>query len=234
MSFINEIFDFLRDKTLTFSKKSLIIVGIIILVFLIDWLFGISFNYSINQKINQIEKIENIKINYALTDSLLGELNSLETKIINRIDYVKLVHFHDFKSKNQANRALVTIDTFKVKRDSTQILHKVGPTPTVITNTPIQRNWIWDLITSTFFYLIAILFLIILPFTQKSDFFTTLLGSFIVIVAIGLVCWLSYWIFSNIPTIIKPWINYIINAIVHVAIVVIIAYIYNALTEKKK
>jgi hypothetical protein len=234
MSFINEIFDFLRDKTLTFNKKSLIIVGIFILVFSIDWLFGISFNYSINQKINQIEKIENIKINYSLTDSLLGELNRLETKIINRIDYVKLVHFHDFKSKNQSTRAPVIIDTLKVKQDSTQILHKVRPTPTVTMNKPIHRNWIWDLITSTFIYMIVILFLIILPFTQKSDFFTTLLGSVIVIIAIGLVCWLSYWVFSNIPTIIKPWVNYIINSIVHVTIVVIIAYIYNTLTEKKK
>lgn len=239
MSYIDGIFDFLRDKTLTFSKKFLIIFGIVLLVLIFDWLFGISFNYSINQRINQIEKIENMKLNFSLNDTVLSELNRLETKIIDRFDYVKLIHFQEFKFKD---KTIITSDTFNTlhkhnlitKKDTLQKFPNSKITTTVSKRKVFPRNWIWDLVSSTFIYLIIILFLIILPFTQKSEFLTTLLGSIILIIAIGLFCWLIYWIFSNIPTIIRPWINYTINAIVQIVIVIIIALIFSQQSKKKK
>lgn len=224
MSLIDEVFDFVKDQTLSFSKKSLIISGIIILIFMIDFCLGISFNYSINQKLNQIEKIEMIKTNFPINDTLLTNLNTIESKLLNRFDYVKIIHFHQAKMRREIYNRPDTIK--KIQKDGVKQIQdtaKVSLDHEIKTTKTIKelklRNWIWDLISSSYVYLLAVLFLIIMPFTQKSSFLKLLLGAFIMIVALGVVCWLTFLIFSNIPTILRPWINYVINAIVHLFIV---------------
>lgn len=231
MSLIDEIFDFVKDQTLSFSKKSLIISGIVILIFLIDFCLGISFNYSINQKLNQIEKIETIKNNFPINDTLLTNLNAIESKLLNRFDYVKIIHFHQAKIRREIYSRPDTI-----KRNQLDSVKPIQDTTKVSLNdefktTKTLRNWIWDLISSTYIYLLAVLFLMIMPFTQKSSFLKLLLGAFIMIVALGAICWLTFLIFSNIPTIIRPWFNYVINATVHLFIV---GFVINTISKAGK
>jgi len=259
MGLFDGFFNFLKDKTLSFSKKSLILFGILLLIFAIDILFGFSFNYSINQRLTQIEKIENLKQNYNLNDTLLSELNIIEKKLITRFDYVKMLHFNEKKSKIDTETC---IDTFVVlKTDSLELIDtsSVGLVANLIDTTNVildsainqleikqknekifkekkakQRNWKWDVISSASLYLLIIVFLLIVPFTQTSNFLEVFAGAIILIAVVSVFGWLSYWLLTSIPILWKPWINYILNAILHISSVSVIGTILVNQTKKKK
>ena len=250
MSFLDSIFNFLRDKTLSFSRKSLIIFSVLLFIFFIDLIFGFSFNYSINQRLSQIEKIENLKQNYNLNDTLLSELSVIEHRLLNRLDYVKLIYFRESESENDNNLqcdslleshsdSLIHADTSlltgQVDSISDKEPNKVSEISKPERKTKLKkvRNWKWDLISSTYMYMLVIILLLFVPFTQTDNFLALVAGAILTIAIVAVLGWINYLIFKSIPTLWKPWINYILNALIHLVISTVLGVALISKKDKK-
>jgi len=82
-NFAQNFFNFLTDKSISFSKRTFFLIGIAICVFLINDIFGFSFNYRINQKITQFRTIYELYPKTKIdTIRLTTILNEIESQII--------------------------------------------------------------------------------------------------------------------------------------------------------
>lgn len=82
--FVN-IVNFIGDKSISFFKKSFYLIIIIILVLLVNDYFGFSFNYRINQKLNQLKSIQELNTDFEINhQQQFDYLSALECEIINR------------------------------------------------------------------------------------------------------------------------------------------------------
>jgi len=93
----------------------------------------------------------------------------------------------------------------------------------------MSQNWH----TKTFSYLLILLLIIlpIIPFSDKNFKFSTLFGILLFMILIAALIWLNQYLLGLIPVIFnKPWINYIVNVIIHSSFLLIIA----ANSNKKK
>ncbi len=82
--FVN-IVNFISDKSISFFKKSFYSIFIIAVVLLINDFFGFSFNYKINQKLNQLSSIQELRSDNDVNfKKQIEYLNILEKQIITR------------------------------------------------------------------------------------------------------------------------------------------------------
>lgn len=206
--FLESILFFFSNKTYSVGTKALFTVTGIILLGIIDHIFGFSYHFSINNKLQHIDKIENMKMKYYHNDTLILYLNNIENEIMNnKSNYVVL----DF--------SFPSLD-FSSPDKSLQIDHKLDNIPnstqTIITKPKIIRSSFWHLLTTSFFWLITAL---ILPFTMFAN--QRITGSIIgacvaALLVLAIIVSLYYYLLGLIPVIAnRPWINYLINLTVH-------------------
>ncbi|MDQ2177078.1 hypothetical protein [Marinifilum sp. D714] len=101
----NFIFKFLKDRKVSNTVLAIRITSVIALAFILNDHFGFTYNYSKNQKLTQIEKIEKIKTNKGIDPKLKSELNKIEKEILHRkslldstIEFISFVGYEDYKS----------------------------------------------------------------------------------------------------------------------------------------
>jgi len=84
-NFLKSLFDFFADRTNPFPRKIFAILFIIILVVLINDVFGFSFYYNTSHKINQLKIIYELYPKNKIDENqLFATLNDLELQIIKR------------------------------------------------------------------------------------------------------------------------------------------------------
>jgi len=138
-------------------------------------------------------------------DSLkLSELTELENRIFKRTHY----------SDRLRNLDLSQFKMLK-KSDTTEIKSPVIKNDNTTINKPI-RSLFWMVLTSSYFFIILIIRLIILPFSgYPHNQLKNVLGAIAaIIILIGVVSFLT-WVAYKIPLISSnhPYLNYIFNAI---------------------
>lgn len=222
MNIINDFINFLGDKSLTLSKKTILIVSIVFIVVVVDFWFGFSFNYSLNQRLNQIEKIELIKSNFNLPDSLNNQLGDIEFKIIYKKDYLNFLlwNFNKINNGKSLNTNKVEPDTSSMigsTQDSTSI--RESPTIKSKSETYSKRKFFLDLVSSSYIFLLILIILPFIPLTQKENIANSYIGVIVIMIVIIGFTIVNYLLYSLIPTLSKPWINYLFNAILHFSIV---------------
>jgi hypothetical protein len=232
MNIINDFINFLADKSLTLSKKTILIVSIVFILIVVDLLFGFSFNYSLNQRLNQIEKIEQIRLNYNLTDTNEQQLKKIEDKIINKKDYL---YFLLWQFQNVVKQETTTPNdsTFTIaeKPDSTFI-----PQPSKIqieTEKVLKRKFFLDLLSSSYILLLLLIILPFVPLFQKENTADSYIGVLIIMIVIIGFTIVNYYLYSLIPTICRPWVNYLINVVLHFGIVYSIIKLITRSSKKK-
>lgn len=258
MELFKEVLKLFVGKEYSLTSKFLGILTIGFLLFFIDNLLGFTFFYSTNQKIDQIEKIESIKIKSSQNLELIEELNNIETKILNRKNI--LGNFIDLFSKepfDTKRKLLASIkDTVGMDGDSIQRISPIdscsnkeinkydtlfndldenkqsisNTTSENIENTsPIikqpvlkSRSRIWHTLTSSYFFVLILIIMPFVPFTQEKIDKNLLIGiAIFMVVDIGFI-WMSQLILGLIPVILnKPWVNYILNFIIHTTFILI-------------
>lgn len=98
-------------------------------------------------------------------------------------------------------------------------------------NTIKSRSRIWHTLSSSYFLIALMIFLPMIPFTQKPINWGMFIGMiFFSIIGAGVI-WLNQFLLGLIPVILNsPWINYLVNVLIHTSMWMFIGYYYN---EKK-
>lgn len=186
-------------------------------IIFIDNVLSFTFSYNNSNKIDQIEKLNSIVADTTLSSIEIKKLKSLRTNIIEHKTwkdqlYTKLISI-DFKSKD-GDIPIVKNDKQELKKE--------------------RSYWIHFLSSSWIFCIIMVIMPFIGLFDKKSPFLPTFIAIVFLIEPIfyGL-SWLFAKGFSFIPVIDNnPNLNYILNAVLHLIIILMIGFIITK-TEKK-
>jgi hypothetical protein len=209
---IERLLKFFENKSIHFGLRTSLFIITIFVLTTCDYYFNFTYDIHLNNKIEKLESINNLKKIYE-TDSLkLTELTVLENRIYKRTHY----------SDRLRNFDLNQVNIFK-KSDTTEIKNPVIKNDNTITNKPI-RSLFWMSLTSGYFFIILIIALLILPFTGSVHReWKNLLGSIAaIIILIGVISFLA-WIAYKIPLIAnRPYLNYILNAVLQLPLMYII------------
>jgi len=197
--------DLIKDKTTSWGFKTALFISVVALIIVSDYYLGFSYNYHLNNKIGQLEKISNLKKKYK-TDSLtLIELKKMEQRVVSK------KHYSDELSR------LFLKDS--IKSGTSQIIDQNKPDnnkPKTITNKPI-RSIFWMAASSNYILAIMLPFLIFLPLYSKDGRkANAIVGWFASIIMIGIIGAITTWISYQIPLIWEnPIWNYILNFFIH-------------------
>ncbi len=113
-------------------------------------------------------------------------------------------------------------DTRKIHQLQSEILNRKGPFEYVtrstfeitFSNSKDPRNSILHFLSSTYFFLGVIATILFLGFKKDRGNLDYIIGLVFIFVPLIFFCaWLVAWMFSYIPLVYSPWINYMINII---------------------
>jgi len=209
---LDRVLKFFENKAIHFGLRTSIFIISIFVLTTSDYYFNFSYDYHLNNKIEKLKSINSLK-NIYKTDSLkLAELTELENRIFKR------THYSD-RLRN------LDLSQFKIlkKSDTTEIKSPVIKNDNTTINKPI-RSLFWMVFTSSYFFIILIILLVILPFKgYPHNELKNVLGAIAaIIILIGVVSFLT-WVAYKIPLIYnRPYLNYILNAILQSPLIYLI------------
>ncbi len=220
MDFFAGLVSFFTDKKHSISSKVLGIIFIVATVFFINDLLGFTFYYSVNQKINQIEKIEKLKRDTLLSPENFVFLNRLEARLKDRENIVdRFINMFKETALNETGK--LSVETSKTTNIDFEMNTSSKEKRVLIENNEDidLRSRLWHTISSTFVFLFILIIVPFMPFITKDFSKGSLLAViFIFVLTSGLV-WLSQYLLGLIPLIRNtPIINYLINASTQIAI----------------
>tara|TARA_Y100000385_G_scaffold59597_1_gene57714 strand:- start:127 stop:798 length:672 start_codon:yes stop_codon:yes gene_type:complete len=215
------IINFFQNKSIHFGLRTSLFIISIFLLSICDYHLNFTYDIHLNNKIEKLESINNLKKIYR-TDSLkFLKMTELENQVYKRRHYLDR-----FRNLN-----LNQINIFK-KSDTPKIKKPVINTDNTIYNKQ-TRSLFWMILTSSYFLIGLIIVLIIMPFTsyvhRQSN---NIIGNIALIILIFGIIYLLTWIAYKIPLILdKPYLNYVLNFLIHSYIIYLIFFRLNK-TEK--
>jgi hypothetical protein len=208
----NSLLNFLLDKSKSIGVKTALTISILGLLLLVDIGLNLSYNLSLNNKISQLERIQNLKQSYQ-TDSLkLFKILQIENQILNNKHYSDFLRF-DFSTSNQIS---------KTKNQNANQTNTATSTPNK--SKPIIVSTFWMAVSSNYSLLLIWPILIFLPLfpdqsRQKGFVFGWLALN---IIWAGLIT-LTTVIAFQIPIISdNPNYNYWLNFVIHSSFLILI------------
>lgn len=204
--------DLIKDRTTSWGFKTALFISVIGLIFLADYYLGFSYNYHLNNKIEQLDKISNLKKKYRKDSLIIAGLSKIEHKVFykkhysDELTYLFLNDFNRFKTS--------------------EIIDQKNPTnnkPSTITKKPV-RSIYWMIFTSNYLFIITLPFLIFLPLYskdgRKASTLASLFASLIMFSFFGAI---TTWIAYQIPIIWNnPIWNYLLNFLIHTLFLILI------------
>jgi len=200
---LERIFKFFENKSIHFGFKTSIFIISIFVLFACDYYLDFTYDNHLNNKIEKLQSINNLKKIYKSDSLKLSELTELENRIFKRAHY----------SDRLRNLDLSQINIFK-KSDKTEIKRPVIKNDNTTINKPI-RSLFWMIMSSSYFFVFTIIIMLILPFTgsvhrEIKNILGSIAAIIIIIGIISLITWIAY----KIPLIWnRPYLNYILNFI---------------------
>ena len=200
---LERIFKFFENKSIHFGFKTSIFIISIFVLFACDYYLDFTYDNHLNNKIEKLQSINNLKKIYKSDSLKLSELTELENLIFKRAHY----------SDRLRNLDLSQINIFK-KSDKTEIKRPVIKNDNTTINKPI-RSLFWMIMSSSYFFVFTIIIMLILPFTgsvhrEIKNILGSIAAIIIIIGIISLITWIAY----KIPLIWnRPYLNYILNFI---------------------
>jgi hypothetical protein len=208
MDWLKGIIDYILDGGKRLSYKLAIIITILALVILLDNIFGFSFHYNNDRKIDEIEHLNAI-IEDASVDSV--------TKA-----YCIQMRKDIIQQKSVITQLLLSLrnnNPTSSKSAQNSNTTKISPT----TDSAIKNNFLYTISASGFYFLSAVLIVPLLLFLDKGKlpFIQRLALGILTALSISIMGTFVYWIDTHIPQISKStwtW-NYIVNAIIQIVII---------------
>lgn len=198
---IKHFFNLLFDNSRSWGFRTAAGISIIASLILADWFLNFSFDIQMNYKINQLEKIQNIKKEYKNDTLKLNKVMSLEKRILYK------EHYTEFLLRNIKNISVQSNEVEEIIQDKTK--YKIRP----------KRSVFWMAVTSNYLFILVFPFLLFLPLYGKdSRTANAIVGWFASLIMIGGTGVFVTWISFQIPLIYNnPIYNYILNFIIHSA-----------------
>ncbi len=198
MEFLSNLFKFVTDSSNKFSHKALTVIVGVVLILLLDNLFGFSFYYNIEKKLNLVTQT-----NAVLRDKTISHKDSLQLVTL-RTGILQV------KSIKDRIWDYLTGTDVSVKTKDAQT-----------TNATIKRNYLLHYISASCF---LILLMIVLPFvTLTSKEHSLVVNVFILVVSEGILYFCSLGasrLLSFVPILFnQPIFNYFLNILVNIAVV---------------
>ncbi|NCP61359.1 MAG: hypothetical protein GW839_13815 [Flavobacteriales bacterium] len=209
---LERIFKFFENKSIHFGFKTSIFIISIFVLFACDYYLDFTYDNHLNNKIEKLQSINNLKKIYKSDSLKLSELTELENRIFKRAHY----------SDRLRNLDLSQINIFK-KSDKTEIKRPVIKNDNTTINKPI-RSLFWMIMSSSYFFVFTIIIMLILPFTgsvhrEIKNILGSIAAIIIIIGIISLITWIAY----KIPLIWnRPYLNYILNFILQSPLIYLI------------
>lgn len=203
---LNRLIDWIKDASVSISKKAFFItLGIIALIGFNEYT-GFIYYYSLAKEAEMLYHLEIAKKNGEENPQLIEYLNKQEQKIINR-EYIHEPLIKSIKS--------IKLPSFSSGSDTEEnIPEKVEE------NNNVDRSTFWHLITSVGILLILAIMLcvmiIIMPFTSNIDKWKIWGGSFVLLIPILLLAWFFQYIWGLIPILGHVGVNYSIQSLFQV------------------
>ncbi|WP_338838982.1 hypothetical protein [Flavobacterium ginsenosidimutans] len=203
MNFFDKFFDFVFDERKKISSKAAIIILVLFGVLLINNVLGISSNYVINNKIEQIQKLNLIISNPASDDVTIKSAKKIREEIFLRKSILE--YSYDYFSKLSFRKETKTDNTSKSVKSLEDI------------NTP---NDFWFYFTASGVYIIlGIAMIFLMLFIDKVSTISQRVAITLLLVTIFLgLGQFFYWLCSLIPMILSnSWLlNYLVNLIIQI------------------
>lgn len=211
------IIEFLVNKQIKFTHKSITIILIIIGVLMVDNIIGFSHYYNSEAKLTQFELISNLKKDTNLSIESKQSINEIEESISQR--------------KSIKDKIYLFVSSIKLTKDTNTNKANVYEDTVPRNNLLLFVLSSWLLIIMTF--LVLPIALIAAPKSQDyktRDFFYSIITGLILF---GIFAFSTYFLVGLIPMIGDSWIiNYIIAFIFQPTIIGIICIIYYKLRKK--
>lgn len=213
---IKNIIELFLDKSRHWTLKAGVFISVIGLLFILDFMFNLSYNYFINNKLENIEKLQIIKKGYSEDTLKLKKIQELEESVLNEKHYTEsfFLSFNSLKKSIIPNTTDQNVDNKNIPKNATN--KKNIPSPFLM------------LLTSNLLFLILLIILIFRPFFDKELKSIKTLSSWfasitVLITLITITVWLSFQIpiFYN-----QPIYNYVLNFILHVILIIGIVKIF--------
>ena len=213
---IKNIIELFLDKSRHWTLKAGVFISVIGLLFILDFMFNLSYNYFINNKLENIEKLQIIKKGYSEDTLKLKKIQELEENVLNEKHYTEsfFLSFNSLKKSIIPNTTDQNVDNKNIPKNATN--KKNIPSPFLM------------LLTSNLLFLILLIILIFRPFFDKELKTIKTLSSWfasitVLITLITITVWLSFQIpiFYN-----QPIYNYVLNFILHVILIIGIVKIF--------
>lgn len=189
-------------------RKGTYTLLIFVLVLTSDYFLGISESFITNRKIEQINKIELLIINNKVSDETKKQLIDIKNEVVN--------HKGLWSSFSD-------LDLISEYSNPIKLANKYPKTDN--NNVPIVENDLVHRITSAWFIFMVMILIVLLTFISNSFRNSKTL---LVILFIEVSLWFTAlgfsYIFSLIPIIYNPAINYILNCFLCVLLILLITY----------
>ncbi|MFT3738009.1 MAG: hypothetical protein QM786_04570 [Breznakibacter sp.] len=218
ISAFKELIEIITDRTKSFGIRASLFISIIAGVIIADLILGLSYNIQLNNKLNQLEKIQFLKKEYCNDQQKLSTVLRIENEIISR------EHYSDFLFKY-----------FRITSEKPIIIDQIKSpikTPSITIKNPMLSIF-WMVVTSNYFLIILFPFFFFFPLygKQKINSDTMIIWSSMIVV-FSVFIFTTTWIAYQIPVILgKPYLNYVLNALIHTSFWILIYYIQ---TKNKK
>lgn len=218
MEWFDKILNFFVSSTHSFGKKAAF--GLIILagLWFSDWYTGFTKWYRIERKLEQIDKLEKIKKDYTLNDTIKIELYALEKEILEERRILDLDYLPFLGPENTSTSS-----------DTTYTIPNATKNP----NTNIRNPYL-HIVSSSFTFLLMFLTLPLTIFSTKVSG-NTILGLIAVEIILIFLIFIYSYSFGLIPIISKDniWINYILNFILHWLSIILFAVLVTKANKPK-
>jgi len=212
MEYIIKLFEnLIIDSSKTIGQKSWRILLALFILSSLDCAFNFTYDIHITNKLETLEKINNLKKEYKNDSSYTIQLANLETRYKGRKHYYDYLNDYYFRFLNFSTNLFKSdnkeIDKSQIRNDNT------------ITNNPIRSKF-WMFISSNLILIILAIFMIIAMFVPAENKKATILGILILFILNILLMVLFNWLSYFIPIIYgKPVFNYIINFGINIFII---------------
>lgn len=213
MSFYENIFGFITDRSKRLSTRATVIILTIFCLVLVDNIIGFSHYYNKQRQLDQLKSISVLLNDTLLSQETKNELIELEKQTFKRKNII------DYSASFISNISWTNKTSTITKNNNTD-----------------ERNEIWFLISASGLYiLVTILVIPVLLLTDKKTPFFKLLASMIMfVIVMFFTCWFNYWLFNKIipDRVFGSWTwNYVINFILQIGLVIGLLFATNTMNK---
>lgn len=210
MGYIDHLSEFLFDEKRRLSSKAAVVVLVTLTILIINDIFGFSYSYTVDKKIQQVQTLNSILNDSSIDDKTRRFAFNLRSEVINRKSY-----FHKFLSNLNNTTATNIKPKDKPSHSKNDLSHK-------------RSNFWFAMSAGGIYFILGLLIIPLLFFADKSTSVAQRLATGIATAVSFILFGMFFvWLFGLIPKLSgSTWAwNYTLNLTIQIAIISLLGYV---------